>query len=279
MVKKQKRILAINDISCFGKCSLTAAIPILSAAGLEVCPLPTALLSTHTGGFSEYTFKNLDDQMLPIVEHWSKIGLEFDAIYSGYLGSFEQLEYVERIIDIFAGENTTVLIDPVMGDNGVLYKGFSPDFSQGMASLCRRADIIVPNITEAAYLLSEEYKECYTEDEAGKMLERFYLSGIDKTVITGIPCVGGDILCGICNGGCISFVRNRRIDGMYHGTGDVFASALLCEYMRADKLESAVKMAADYVYECILLTKERYGESHYGVDFESLLGTFTNSKD
>lgn len=274
---RQKRILAINDISCFGKCSLTAAIPIISAAGMEVCPMPTAMLSTHTGGFSGYTFKNLDDQMLPTAEHWKSIGLSFDAIYSGYLGSFEQLGYVKKIIDDFAGAGTTVLIDPVMGDNGVLYRGFTPEFSRGMSELCRAADIIVPNITEAAYLLEKAYKPCYCETEIRELLKNFYDMGIKKTVITGIPVEGDSIACGICDGGEIEFIKNRRIGGMYHGTGDVFASALLCMYMRGKSIAEAARLSAKFVCDCIMLTKERYGESHYGVDFEDLLGVFTKS--
>ena len=164
-MERQKRILAINDISCFGKCSLTVALPILSAAGYEVCPLPTALLSTHTGVFSGYTFKNLDDQMLPITKHWKDSGIEFDAIYSGYLGSFEQLEYVKEIVKNFSGENVTVLIDPVMGDNGRLYSGFDEKFAKGMRDLLKYADIIVPNITEVCFLLDIPYKERFSKEE------------------------------------------------------------------------------------------------------------------
>ncbi len=275
MEKWQKRILAINDISCFGKCSLTVALPILSAAGFEVCPMPTALLSTHTGGFEGYTFKNLDDQMMPIATHWEKMGLEFDAIYSGYLGSFEQIEYVKNIIDNFKTDNMTVLIDPVMGDNGVLYKGFTYDFSAGMAELCKKADIIVPNITEASYLISEEYKSTYDGEDIEKILRTFHSMGIKKIVITGIPMENNVVACGICDEGEISFVRNKRIEGMYHGTGDVFASALLSAVLSGDKLKKAAEVAAKFVYDCISLTFRRYGVSHYGVDFESLLNNFT----
>lgn len=275
MKKQQKRILAINDISCFGKCSLTVAIPLLSAAGMEVCPIPTAMLSTHTGGFSGYTLKNLDDQILPVTEHWKSLGLKFDAIYSGYLASYEQLEYVKKIIADFAKEDTLVFVDPVMGDNGVLYKGFTPDFSKGMRTLCKMADIIVPNVTEAAYMLSEECKTEYTDKETEAFLKRLSDAGMKKTVITGIPMKNDIVACGIYDNGNISFVKNRKIEGMYHGTGDVFASALLCADMHGAKLESAVKFAADFVYDCIFLTHERYGKSHYGVDFESLMGVFT----
>lgn len=273
-MEKQKRVMAINDISCFGKCSLTVALPILSAAGLESCPIPTALLSTHTGGFEGFTFKNLDDQIIPITEHWQKEGIGFDAIYSGYLGSYEQIKYVENIIDSFSGEGVTVLVDPVMGDNGRLYTGFDESFASGMLELSKKADIIVPNVTETSYMLGVEYKEEYTEEEITEFMKIFQNMGIKKTVITGIHMKENVIACGIYDNGDISFVKNERIEGMYHGTGDVFASALLGGVESGLNLKEAVSLAAWFVSECVIITKERYGSSHYGVDFESVLYKF-----
>lgn len=273
-MEKQKRIMAINDISCFGKCSLTVALPVLSAAGFESCPVPTALLSTHTGGFEGYTFKNLDDQIMPITEHWKKAGIGFDAIYSGYLGSYEQIKYVEKIIEDFADENVTVLIDPVMGDNGKLYAGFDEKFAKGMLELCKKADIIVPNITEALYMLDMEYKELYEEKDIYRIFEKFESFGIKKIVITGIHMKDNIVASAVSDDGKISFVKSERLSGMYHGTGDVFASALLCAYERGMDLKQASELAAWYVYEAILVTKERYGENHYGVDFETVIYKF-----
>lgn len=270
-MERQKRILAINDISCFGKCSLTVALPILSAAGYEVCPLPTALLSTHTGGFSGYTFKNLDDQMLPITNHWKKSGIDFDAIYSGYLGSFEQIEYVKEILTKFSGENITVLIDPVMGDNGKLYDGFDEKFAKGMRELLKCADIIVPNITEVCFLLDIPYKEVFTQEEICTFFEKFEEIGIEKVVITGINMGDDNVCCGILDKGTIDFVKRKKIHGMYHGTGDVFASALLSAYEKGLNLKKSTEFAVWYVLEAILLTQKRYGNSHYGVDFEPIL--------
>ncbi len=274
MEMTQKRIMAVNDISCFGKCSLTTALPILSAAGMEACPLPTALLSTHTGGFDGFTFKRLDDQILPITNHWKRLGLEFDAIYSGYLGSYEQIDYVRQIIKDFAREKTTVLIDPVMGDNGRLYTGFDTEFSKGMFELCKCADIIVPNITEASYMLDMPCKQIYCKEDIADIFEKFYINGIKKAVITGIPVSEEKISCGILDESNVSFIENTRIEGMYHGTGDVFASALISGYMKGKTLFDAAGLAAWYVYEAILITKERYGMNHYGVDFEDILGEF-----
>lgn len=270
-MERQKRILAINDISCFGKCSLTVALPILSAAGYEVCPLPTALLSTHTGVFSGYTFKNLDDQMLPITNHWKESKIEFDAIYSGYLGSFEQIEYVKEIVKNFSGENVTVLVDPVMGDNGRLYSGFDEKFAKGMRDLLQYADIIVPNITEVCFLLDIPYKERFTEEEIKVIFEKFKGIGTKNVVITGINMDEDNVCCGVYDNGEISFIKRKKISGMYHGTGDVFASALLSAYEKGLNLKKSTEFAVWYVFESILITQKRYGDSHYGVDFENLL--------
>ncbi len=277
MKKRQKRVMAINDISCFGKCSLTVALPILSAAGCEACPIPTALLSTHTGGFDGYTFKNLDDQIVPICEHWKKHNIGFDAIYSGYLGSFKQLELVKRMIDDFSGENIKVLVDPVMGDNGRLYAGFSEEFSEGMLELCKKADIIVPNITEASYMLKLEYKEIYNEAEICDILNKFMQIGIKNIVITGIHMEGDIIASAVCEAGEMTFHKRGMIGGMYHGTGDVFASALLSAVLSGKDLKSATDVAVDFVCRSIEVTRERYGNSRYGVDFEDELPWLINA--
>lgn len=280
MQRRQKRIMAINDISCFGKCSLTVALPILSSVGFEVCPVPTALLSTHTGGFSGYTFKNLEDQITPITEHWKKEKISFDAIYSGYLGSFEQLELIKKIIADFSEKGTMVLVDPVMGDNGKLYAGFSAEFSEGMFELCKSADIIVPNITEACYMLKKEYKAIYSESEIKDFFAAFERAGIEKAVITGIHTDENSVVCAVCENGEVSFVKNKKIDGMYHGTGDVFASALLAAVLSGKSLFDAAKSAAEFVLSSIEITQKRYGNSHYGVDFEESVAAFaTEIKD
>jgi pyridoxine kinase len=175
--KRQKRIAAIHDISCFGKCSLTVALPIISAADIEVSVIPTAVLSTHTGGFTGYTFRDLTDDMLPIARHWKSLGLEFDAIYTGYLGSFRQLDIVSEIIDMLKTQDTLIVVDPVMADNGRLYASFPDTFPEGMKKLCSKADVVVPNITEASLMLEIPYEEGpYTDEHIEGMLRGLSLS-------------------------------------------------------------------------------------------------------
>ena len=164
-----KRVVSIQDISCLGKCSLTVALPIISAMGVETCVVPTAVLSTHTGGFSGFTFHDLTQEVAPIADHWAKEGISFDAIYTGYLGSFEQIHLVSQFFDRFGGQDTLIYVDPAMADNGVLYTGFTPEFAKEMGKLCGKADVIVPNLTEASFMLGvdyvgENYDEAYIRD-------------------------------------------------------------------------------------------------------------------
>lgn len=164
-----KRVVSIQDISCLGKCSLTVALPIISAMGVETCVVPTAVLSTHTGGFSGFTFHDLTQEVAPIADHWAKEGISFDAIYTGYLGSFEQIHLVSQFFDRFGGQDTLIYVDPAMADNGVLYTGFTPEFAKEMGTLCGKADVIVPNLTEASFMLGvdyvgENYDEAYIRD-------------------------------------------------------------------------------------------------------------------
>jgi len=267
----QKRALAVHDISCIGKCSLTVALPILSATGVETSVLPTAVLSTHTGGFTGYTFRDLTDDILPIMQHWKSLNLHVDAIYTGYLGSFRQLELVDELIDAFRKKDTVVLIDPVMADNGVLYASFTPEFVKGMAALCAKADIIVPNLTEACLMLGEKYREsgydrAYIED----ILKKLSALGPEKVVLSGISYTPDKL-------GSAAYDRSRgefyeyftdRIDGYYHGTGDVFASALLGAVMNGKTLPEAAKIAVDFTVGSIRRTHEAGTDVKFGVDFE-----------
>lgn len=269
---KQKRALAIHDISCFGKCSLTVALPILSAAGIETSVIPTAILSTHTGGFTGYTFRDLTEDIPAIAKHWKSLGLTFDAIYTGYLGSFEQLGVVSRLIDEFRGPDTLVCVDPVMADNGALYPAFGPDFPRGMAQLCRRADIIVPNLTEAALLLGRDYREGpYSGEEIEGTLRGLSALGPTRIVLTGVWSRPEKL-------GCASFdartqtIRTEetdRIAGSYHGTGDVFASALLGSLLNGFFLEQSAQTAADFTAGSIRRTREAGTDVRFGVNFEA----------
>ena len=191
---KQKHILTIQDISCVGRCSLTVALPIISAAGVEASIIPTAVLSTHTGGFEGFTYRDLTEDILPITNHWESLGISFDAMYTGYLGSFEQIDIVENIFDRFNTDTNFVLVDPAMADNGVLYGGFSEDFPKGMAGLCSKADIIVPNLTEAAFMLGEEfagndYDKAYIET----LLKKLRDLGSPNVVLTGVSLEPGKL--------------------------------------------------------------------------------------
>ena len=198
-MEKPKRVAAIHDISGFGKCSLTVALPVLSSVGLETCVIPTAVLSTHTGGFTGFTYRDLTEDILPMARHWHSLGLHFDAIYTGYLGSMEQIDLVREVVSLLRDEDTLVLADPAMADNGRLYSLFSPGFEQGMATLCADADIIIPNITEACLMLGLPYRSGpHTEAEINEMLQALCALGPQQVVLTGVsfdPATLGIFYC------------------------------------------------------------------------------------
>lgn len=273
-MKRQKRALAIHDISCVGRCSLTVALPIISAAGVDTGVLPTSILSTHTGGFEGFTFRDLTSDLVPITDHWKTLNLGFDALYSGFLGSFEQIDLVAKIFDDFRTPDSLVMVDPVMADNGVLYSIYSPEMAKGMAKLCAKADIIVPNLTEAAFVLDEPYKgEDLTRPEVETMLKKLTALGPKQAVLTGISFAGGRLgaACYDKESGVMSYFDGERIEGYFHGTGDVFGSALLGGLLVGKSLEQATRLAVDYTNRCIVLTQEAGQEKRYGVCFERAL--------
>lgn len=267
-----KRIMTIQDISCVGKCSLTVALPVISAMGVECGIVPTAVLSTHTM-FQGFTFKDLTDEMKPIADHWQKEGFRFDAIYTGYLGSFEQIKLVGDYIDRFKGSDTTVFIDPVMADNGKLYAGFTPEFADEMAKLCGKADIIVPNLTEACFMTHSEYRvdgdEAYIKD----ILTKLAALGAKKVVLTGVCFEKGKTgFVGMDSAtGEIFTHAHEKIDASYHGTGDIFSSTAVGALMRGKSLPEALTIAGDYTKECIRVTVKNGKLDHYGVDFEEVI--------
>ena len=266
----QKRVAAIHDISCFGKCSLTVALPIISAAGIECAGIPTAVLSTHTGGFSGYTFRDLTDDIMPVASHWKKEGLTFDAVYTGYLGSVEQIDLVCDAVDTFGNDKTLLIVDPVMADHGKLYAGFPENFPKEMVHLCAKADIITPNITEAAFMTDMPYmapphsKE-YIETLIMKLRE--FASG--KIVLTGVCFKEGEIGVACLEDENIEYVFTPLVDAAYHGTGDVFTSTLTCGILKDKSLSESALIAAKFTAGCIKLTKEEYPEMKYGVNFEA----------
>ncbi len=269
---KQKRIAAIHDISCFGRCSLTVALPMISAAGIECAVIPTAVLSTHTGGFSGYTFRDLTDDILPVAEHWKKSGISVDAVYSGYLGSKQQIDLVIKASALIKRKNALMIVDPVMADNGRLYGGFPEDFPQEMRRLCKNADVITPNITEACFMLGREYREGpYGEEYINDLLEGLSQITCGKIVLTGVWFDQRRIGAAAYENGSVSYTFSDRIEKCYHGTGDVFSSALVSALVRGKSLEAATKLAVGFTYDCIKHTYEQNPEMNYGVDFEAML--------
>jgi pyridoxine kinase len=277
-----KRVVAVHDISGVGKCSLTVALPIISAAGVECSVLPTAVLSTHTGGFEGFTFRDLTDDMRPIAEHWQKEKIAFDAFYSGYLGSLGQIDIVRDIFEMFRTPDTLVMVDPVMADNGKLYPLFTLDHVKGMAKLCGHADVIVPNRTEAAFMLGREYKDGpMTKDEVNGLLSALAGLGAKKVVLTGVHFADDDLgaACYDAGTGQTDYVMDERIEGMYHGTGDVFGSLLLGALMRSWNLTDATRIAVDFTCASIRLTAADGTGPRMGVRFESVLADYGKRLD
>lgn len=267
----QKRVAAIHDLSGFGKCSLTVALPILSAAGLETSALPTAVLSTHTGGISGYTYRDLTEDMLPFMRHWKDLDIRFDAIYSGFLGSFEQLGIVKDFFSLFKRNDNLILVDPVMADNGELYKIFTPAFARGMRSLCEKADIIVPNLTEAALLLDEPYHAGpYTKAYIESVLRQLSQLGPSQVVLTGVYFDENELGAATYDArrDRTEYILSDRIPGYYHGTGDVFASALLSGLLNNFNLERSAEIAVRFTTESILRTFKAQTDYRFGVNFE-----------
>lgn len=265
----QKRVAAIHDISCFGKCSLTVALPILSAAGIETAVIPTAVLSTHTGGFTGYTFRDLTDDILPVARHWKKEGVSVDAVYTGYLGSKEQIALVAAAIELIKKEAAVVIVDPVMADNGRLYDGFPEDFPKEMRKLCRRADIITPNITEAALMLDMPYhSEGYTEEYITEILNGLAAETGAAVVLTGVSFDDRRVGAACLQDGRIDYAFSERIETTYHGTGDVFSSTLVAALMNGRSLKAATQIAVNFTYSCIRRTLSEYPQVRYGVAFE-----------
>ena len=268
-----KRIITIQDISCVGKCSLTVALPVISAMGVEACVLPTAVLSTHTA-FKGFTFRDLTSDISEITAHWKQEKIHFDAIYTGYLGSFEQINLMHSLINDFGGEGTRVIVDPCMGDNGSLYSGFTEDFAFAMAGLCSKADVIVPNLTEASFMLGIPYLASgYTKEYIEDLLKKLAELGSRRVVLKGISF--DDKKLGIASYDSqtqkINLYFHEKMPQSFHGTGDIFASVLTGALVRDFSLEQACRLAADFVVESIKATLSHKDYNWYGVDFESAI--------
>ena len=265
-----KRVLTIQDISCVGHCSLTVALPIISACGMECCVLPSAVLSTHTAGFKGYTFRDLTGDMPAIRDHWVKENIKFDTIYTGYLGSAEQINYVKSIIDTCGKENCKAVIDPAFADNGNLYFGFDNEFVENMKTLCAKADYLVPNITEAAFLTGMEYKTEYDKAYINELIMKLADLGAKNVILTGVGFTADKTGVMVYDNGEMQYYEHNKLPNSCHGTGDVYASSFVGALTRGKSAYEAAAIAADYSVECINVTagdKEHW----YGVKFELAL--------
>lgn len=269
------RIAAIHDLSCFGRCSLTIALPVLSAMGCQCCPLPTALLSAHTG-ISGFTFLDTTDEMRRISAHWSQLSLHFQAIYTGFLGSAPQISLVEDFLRRFHAPDTLLVMDPVMGDHGTPYKTCTPALRQGLRELVAQADVITPNLTEAAILLDIPYHESQTADTA-ELVRALSLQGQRSVVLTGYAAAPWQVgaLCYDRDTRQVEAVQTARVPQDFPGTGDLFASVLTGALTRGAPLLQAARTAVDFVGSCVARSvAEGAGEAD-GVDFEPLLRQLT----
>lgn len=273
-----KRVLTIQDISCVGQCSLTVALPIISACGVETCVLPSAVLSTHTGGFSGYTFRDLTEDMPAIKEHWGKEGIQFDAIYTGYLGSEKQIGYVKDIFHVVGKEGCVKVVDPAMADHGKLYYGFDMEFVKTMRGLCAEADYVLPNLTEACLLTDTEYKTEYDRAYIDELLEKLSALGCKNIIFTGVSYIPDTTGIVIYENGKYAYYEHEKLANSCHGTGDIYASAFVGALMRGKSAYDAARIAGDYAVACIKKTAEI--DNHwYGAAFEPVLGKLIAALD
>lgn len=267
------KILTVQDISCVGQCSLTVALPIISAFGVETCILPSAVLSTHTGGFTGFTFRDLTEDIPNIFNHWIKENIKFDAVYTGYIGNPKQIDYILEIVKKLT-EKGLLIVDPAMADYGKLYSGFDMKFVAEMKRLVSKADYVLPNITESALLTGKEYKEEHTYDYIVELLKAVYNIGSKNVIIKGV-CFEDKIGIATYNGKEIHFYMHEKINKNSHGTGDVYASCFVGALMNGKTLNKAAEIAAELTVKAI---KETITDSNhwYGVKFEKIIPEITN---
>lgn len=266
-----KRILTIQDISCVGQCSLTVALPILSACGLETAILPSAVLSTHSVGFRDFTFRNLTEDIPAIEHHWQQEGIRFQAVYTGYLGSARQIEMVQDICRDLLVPGGKKIVDPAMADRGELYPVFDMDFVQEMKKLVGEGDIVLPNITEASLLTDTEYREEYDEEYICGLVNGIHRLGAGTVVLTGVSYDAHSTGVLVSEQGKQTYYRHELLDRGCHGTGDVYASSFVGAYMHGKTVPEAARIAADYTLACIKNTLDD-PDHWYGVKFEPVLG-------
>ena len=271
MVYQEMSCAAVHDLSGVGKCSLTVALPVLSACGVETSVLPTAVLSTHTGGFEGFTYRDLTEDLLPIARHWKSVGCAFQALYSGFLGSEAQIGMVEEIFELFRGPDTLIFVDPVMGDGGKLYRTYTPGMADGMVRLCERADIVAPNMTEACHILGRPYSPGpYTKGEIETVLSDLCKLGPRMAVLTGVWFEESRLgtACLDTASGSAEFFLLSRVEGAYHGTGDLFAASLLGGLCNGMALGEACAVATEFTHRAIGTTRAYSRDVRFGPKFE-----------
>lgn len=268
----QKKIAVINDFSGFGRCSIAVALPLISHLGIQCCPLPTAIFSNHTG-FSSYFFEDYTDSMAPYMAEWKKLGLEFEGILTGFLGSVRQIGLVEDFLADFTTDRTTVVIDPVMGDYGRPYTTYTPELCREMRRLVRYADVLTPNLTEACILLDRPYRAKFSESELEDMAGRLCDQGPEKVVFTGVD--RGTFLENFCyeRGGGRTVIRTRRADPQRSGTGDVFSSIVAAGAVQGVPFAKSVRTAADFIKRCLIRSSRLDIPVTDGVCFEEVIQT------
>lgn len=265
------RVLTVQDISCVGQCSLTVALPVISACGVETSVLPSSVLSTHTTGFHGFTFRDLSDDMPAICSHWKQEGITFDAVYTGYLGSEQQIDHVLSIFDTCAKDGARLIVDPAMADHGKLYPAFDMNFVSAMARLAARADYLLPNLTEAAFLTGLPYKEQYDRSYIDSLLSALTGLGSKCIVLTGVSYEPGKTGVVVYECGSYSYYCHEMLPNGSHGTGDIYASVFTGALIRGKSAIEAASVAADFTVECIRTTAEIPGH-WYGAAFEPNLG-------
>ena len=273
----QKRVITIQDISCIGRCSLTVALPIISAAGLETAIIPTAILSTHTGGFEGYTFRDLTDDIEPIIAHWASLDIRADAVYTGYLGSERQQQQMQEIFKAFRKQGALIFVDPAMADNGELYPAFDMKFALGMRGLLANADLTAPNLTEATMMLGKDWPgESYDQAYIETILRELTALGPAQAVLTGVSFEPGRLGAAAYDSitGRYDYYFTERIEGYYHGTGDIYSSALLAAVVNERSLADAIRIACEFTVGAIRRTHAAGTEPRFGVDFEHELKHF-----
>lgn len=268
----QKKIAVINDFSGFGRCSIAVALPIISTLKIQCCPLPTSIFSNHTG-FDSFFFDDYTDKMPLYINEWKKLGLQFDGITSGFLGSKKQIEIVTQFFKDFKTKENIIIVDPVMGDYGKIYATYTKEMCEEMKKLVQYADIITPNITELCILTDTPYQEKWKISELEKMTEELSEKGPEKIVVTGI--VQKEFIANFCyeKGKSPKILRCHRVGTQRSGTGDVFSSIIAADAVNQVPFDKSVKKASNFIKKCILKSIEMDIPVTDGVCFEELLQT------